>query len=48
MDDILTTERLLILLLAFCMGARFISANFNGHSFSLRGESKKPEHEIEQ
>ncbi len=35
MDDILTTERLLILLLAICMGARFLRARWNGHEVSV-------------
>lgn len=38
MDEILTTERLLFALLAFCMGARIIRGTFNGRKFSLRGD----------
>lgn len=40
LDDLLTTERLLFALLAFCMGARIIRGTFNGRSFSLRGDEE--------
>jgi len=43
MDDLLTVERMLILALLFCMGARFISARINGHEVEIRGEEKPPE-----
>lgn len=43
MEDLLTTERLLILLLAFCMGAKFIRAKIDGHEVSVSGEDDDDE-----
>lgn len=45
MDDLLTTERLLILLLALCMGARVIRARWNNHEVSVSTEDDEPESE---
>lgn len=41
--DILTTEVLLILLLAFCMGAKIIRARIDGHEVSVSGDDDDDE-----
>lgn len=43
MAEIFTTERMLILLLFFCMGARYLEFRVNGRSIVLRGEKPKPD-----
>ncbi len=42
LNDLLTTERLLILALLFCMGARYIRASMNGHSVEVSGDDEPP------
>lgn len=43
MDELLTTERILFLLLAFCMGAKVLGFVWNGRSIQIKADRELDE-----